>query len=300
MLATPSIAKPQRPSAESTIGRLRLAFDVPPGSNTTRLARCEHRPPLQIVRAFKQADGAAMVHLHNVSGGVLSGDQLETKIDVGPNARVQITTTSANRLYRRRGPAGDRDHAGHDSTQCFEVHIAAGGLLEYVPDATIPFAEARTRQLTTIRLDADAGLFWWDVISPGREARGERFAYERLEFKTQIEACGQPIATEHAILEPAQSQGNPQARLGGFGYYTTFYLGRVGADANRLEAGLAPLMRELSVDAWWGVSALPTHGVTVRGLAHTTRAAMAGLMRIWQTAKQMLYSRDAIVPRKTY
>ena len=297
MISIPSIIKP-KPIAQ-THGYLSMVFDLPTGNTTTRLARCEHRPPLQIVRAFKQADGAALVHLHNVSGGVLSGDQLETRIEVGPNARVQITTTSANRLYRRRGPAGNGTGS---ATQCFDVRVEAGGLLEYVPDATIPFADARAKQHTQISLDDDAGLFWWDVISPGREARGERFAYERLEFKTCIEAGGIPIAIEHAILEPAQARWNPAVRLGGFGYYATFYICKVGTSAEALEAHLLPLTRQLSESgtAWWGVSSLPAHGVAVRGLAHTTRAAMAGLAQVWQAAKALLYGRDAIAPRKTY
>ena len=35
------------------------------------------------IRAFPQANGGALVHLHNVSGGVLAGDRLLLQIAVG-------------------------------------------------------------------------------------------------------------------------------------------------------------------------------------------------------------------------
>ncbi len=41
-------------------------------------------PPWRVIRAFPQDNGAALVHLHNVSGGVLAGDDLHLDIAVGP------------------------------------------------------------------------------------------------------------------------------------------------------------------------------------------------------------------------
>jgi urease accessory protein len=276
-----------------TSGRLHLAFDLR-GAQTQMHVREQHAP-LKVVRAFAQADGAALVHLHNVSGGVLAGDKLEMQLHVGRDARVQLTSTSATRLYRQRGTAGMASQ-----TTC--VQVDAGGLIEYVPDPIIPFAHSHMQQHTHINLAEDAGLFWWEIISPGRAARGERFAYDELELKTQINACGSPIAIEQARLRPAQQRLGSPAQLGVFGHYATFYVCRIGTDALKLETTLSKVTQHLSQhdEVMWGVSALPAHGVAIRGLAHTSRALMAGLMQFWQCAKQMLYGRPAIAPRKTY
>src|SRR3981189_542673 len=91
--------------AESTAGvngHLRLRFQARGDSRRTILAECEQQLPLRVVRAFQLDDGGALVHLHNLSGGVLGGDQLDVTIEVGPGAVAQVTSTGATRIYRSR------------------------------------------------------------------------------------------------------------------------------------------------------------------------------------------------------
>jgi len=83
-------------------GQLRLIFERARASKQTVLTVCEQHPPLKVVRAFHLEDGGCLVHLHNLSGGVLGGDCLELKVEVGPEAIVQLTSTGATRLYRSR------------------------------------------------------------------------------------------------------------------------------------------------------------------------------------------------------
>src|SRR5690348_936972 len=113
------------PSSLSVTGKLRLEFasdqSHASGSRTVLHVR-EQLPPLKVVRAFPIPDGGALVHLHNVSGGVLGGDQLTLDVEVGPHAYAQLTSTSATRLYQSRAgmPA---------STQTNKIRIAQNGLL---------------------------------------------------------------------------------------------------------------------------------------------------------------------------
>src|SRR5260370_16942917 len=62
----------------------------------------EQRPPLQVIRAFPLSTGGALVHMHNISGGVLGGDQLTLEVEVEQGAHAQLTSTGATRLYRTR------------------------------------------------------------------------------------------------------------------------------------------------------------------------------------------------------
>ena len=57
----------------------------------TRVDITAQRPPLRVVRGFQQEDGSALVHLHNISGGVLGGDQLTLFADVAPGV-IEINT----------------------------------------------------------------------------------------------------------------------------------------------------------------------------------------------------------------
>ncbi len=278
-------------------GRLRLCFGAD-AEGRTHLTERAQEPPLQIVRAFDLPDGAALVHLHNISGGILGGDRMETVVEVGPGAQAQLTTTGATRVYRPRG-------ADAPAIQTTDVFVAAGGLLEYLPDPLIPFAGARFRQETRITLAPGAGLFWWETVAPGRVAHGESFAYECLELALDLQAEGRLIARERARLEPHLRPLQTPARLGPYGHFCTLYVCRVGEPPARwsaLEAELGALARDMNRpgESLWGASTLPMHGLTVRGLSRTGRDLPAGLRTFWQAAKRVLYGRDALPPRKVY
>jgi urease accessory protein len=283
-------------------GRLWLNFDYATSAaqtpGRTRLIVRAQQPPLQVIRAFTTPEGAALVHLHNLSGGVLGGDHLELKVDVGPNAQAQLTSTGATRLYRQRADFPPAE-------QHTEIHVAEGGLLEYLPDPLIPFAGAGYHQKTQIELEPGAGLFWWETIAPGREARGESFEYDRLQIQLDLTVDGRPVALERLRLEPALRPLNTVARLGPYRYLTSFYICRPGLEGAawlRLEATLLEVARELSRpgDVVWGVSTLSAHGLIVRGLSQTHPAIATGLLAFWQPAKQALYGRAAVPPRKVY
>ncbi|MBV9927389.1 MAG: urease accessory protein UreD [Acidobacteria bacterium] len=291
-------AAPAAPGFKSSAhGLLRLRFERAANARTT-LTSCEQRPPLQVVRSFPSGESARLVHLHNLSGGVLGGDVLELSVDVREVARAQLTSTGATRLYRCRAstPA---------ALQRQTFRVGRGALLEYLPDELIPFAGARYRQETFIELSDDAGLFWWEAVAPGRAARGELFEYDSLRFKLDLTACGLPLARERFALEPALRPPQSPTRLGPYLYFATFYVCRVGLPASRwleLESDLAELARTLSDpgSTLWGVSTLPAHGLVVKALGVRGRNITRGLNDFWRASKSALYGEAPVPPRKVY
>jgi urease accessory protein len=274
---------------------MRLDFERDAMSGRTVLAASHQEPPLKVVRAFGVEDGAALVHLHNVSGGLLGGDRLQLAVHVGAGARVQVTTTGATRIYRARAEA-------LPTLQSNEIAVAENGLLEYLPDAVIPFAGARFSQRTTIRLAAGAGLFWWEVLAPGREAHGEIFAYESVQLATDLVAGGRLVAAERVRLEPKTRSLASLARLGAYRTSATFYVCQVGVgqDWLALERELRELVALLGrrEDALWAVSTLAAYGLVVRCAAKRGRDVLAGLQEVWRAAKWRLHGRVALMPRK--
>jgi urease accessory protein len=181
--------------------------------------------------------------------------------------------------------------------------LGEGALLEYLPDPLIPFEGARYVQQTRIELAEGAGLFWWEVVAPGREARPEVFRYELLRLDLDIRAGGKLVAQERVRLEPLRRPLSSPVRLGEYRYFATFYVCRVGLPSARwleMEKQLAELARQLSLPAeiLWGVSALVAHGLVIRAVSRKGRAITPGLMAFWQAAKRQLYARDAVPPRK--
>jgi urease accessory protein len=274
---------------------LRLDFECEKNSNRTQLASSQQEPPLRVVRAFSQEDGSTLVHLHNVSGGVLGGDELTLRVNVRAGARVRITTTGATRLYRPRENAAP-------ASQVNEIHLEENGSLEYVPDSLIPYAGARFRQRTSIRMETGASLFWWEIVAPGREARNEIFEYESLEFKTNIWAMERSILAERVLVEPRRREMTSPARLGAFRTWASFYICQAGLNAaawTAAEQELRPVLQQLSQHrALWSISTLPAHGLLVRCLAVDGRDIASGLHRVWHAAKMHLHGQPAVAPRK--
>jgi urease accessory protein UreH len=139
-------------------------------------------------------------------------------VRAGACSNVQLTTTGATRIYRSRSGAGA-------ATQKNTITVGSDALLEYAPDAIIPFAGAQFAQRTEIQLEAGAGLFWWEILSPGREASSEVFEYERVDLKMDLLVAGRLIAAERLRLEPARRGMSTAARMGAYSTWATFYIG---------------------------------------------------------------------------
>jgi urease accessory protein len=275
---------------------LSLRFEDIAGQTVLRLK--QQQPPWRVIRAFPNAGGETLAHLHNVSGGVLDRDDLHLRVDIGPDARAQITTTGATRIYRSRS----RESVSQQRT---EVTVGERGVLEYLPDALIPYARSRFKQATTIDLNGGATLFWWETIAPGREAAGEVFDYHALTSSLDLRAEGVSIAFERYSIEPATRHPASPARLGSFLYFSTFYVCQTGRAAQswlELESQLGDLAEELSRpgEVLWGVSALAASGLAIRGVALKGRDLTQSLTRFWRAAKWSLCGRVAAIPRKMY
>lgn len=280
----------------ATQGHLALDFRYSKADAKTTMHVTAQEHPLRVVRAFTHQNGAALAHLHNVSGGVLGGDCLSVTASIGPNAKAQLTTPGATRIYRHRAGLSN-------SSQTTTIYIEPGGLLELLPESIIPFAQARYNQHTQIHLSDRAGLFWWEVVAPGRIAYQELFDYDHLEMKTEICAGPTPIALERLQFSPKQAHPTSIVRLGGYQYWATFYICQVGVLANKwqsLEAELADLGRQLSHSRQqsWGISRLVSDGLVIRGLGMNSEKLMQALTEFWRTAKLRLYQEEIFIPRK--
>src|SRR5690348_17669889 len=278
-------------------GRLSLRFEYDNYLARTRLHVIEQRQPLKVVRAFDVDGGAALVHLHNLSGGVLAGDRLSLDLSLGTGARAQVTSTGATRLYRSPTDARSAGSAAREQ-------VRDGALLEYLPDPLIPFAGSRYTQHTSVNLGPGAGLFWWDTVAPGREARGEIFSYDALHLSFDLRVDGTPIAIDRNDLHPAAQALASPARLGPYLYFSSFYVCHAGAAEHtwrNLEAHLLDLAGRLASPVIiWGLTRLPAHGLVVRALSRNGRDIARGLVAFWRIAKQALYGQDAVIPRKIY
>jgi urease accessory protein len=274
---------------------LHLSFESK--NDATILRVPSQQPPWRVVRGFRAPSGETLAHVHNLSGGILDTDSLSWRIDVGPCAQAQVTSTGATRVYRSRSPERvARQHA--------EVTVSEGAYLEYLPDQLIPFANSRFEQTTRVELRHGASLIWWDRIAPGREASGEVFRYESLSSAFEITADGEPATMERWTLAPALRRMDSIARLGPFLHFASCYVCRAGESGSywrELESRMQPVTEQLSgPEVLWGVTCLRAHGLVIRGVSTSGRRLADGLVEMWKAAKWFLCGRVATLPRKIH
>lgn len=281
----------------SGVAALRLRFANTDGTSRA-MEVMQQDPPWKVVRSFRAPAGESLVHLHNLSGGVLGGDHLHLDVDLQAGAHVQLTSTGATRIYRHR--------TGRPSSMSSNrFRINEGALLEYLPDQIIPYAGSKFQQETEIDMcSKDAGLFWWETITPGRAASGEAFQYQRLALRSTIRTDGKPIALDRFRLEPRRVSPQRSGALGRFTCLSTFYICKTGLNDRAWVELERLLMDEAEQSSGkqciWGASRLVRHGVIVRGLGAEAAEMSHGLVRFWSLAKRFLYQREAVLPRKVY
>jgi len=275
---------------------LHLSFERSTGSETLVRVK-QQQPPWRVVRGFQAPSGEALVHIHNVSGGILDTDSLFLRIDVARGAQAQLTTTGATRVYRSRS-------VQQTSSQRAEISVGDSGYLEYVPDPLIPFAGSRLRQTTAIDLQERASFIWWERIAPGREASGESFGYESLCSRFEVTAGGELVALEQWTLAPQLRRVDSVARLGPFRHFSSCYVCCAGESPTywrNFESELQDLAERLSsAELLWGVTCLRAHGLVIRCVSTSGRLLADTWVEIWKAAKLRLCGRVAAIPRKVH
>ncbi len=261
----------------------------------------KQHPPWKVVRGFTRQDGGSLVHLGNVSGGIFGGDRLRLQARLQKGAQAMMTTSGATRIYR------PREAVPEAVLEC-DVALGADALLEFLPDPLIPFRGARLLQRAIFSLEPGAVLFSWEIIAPGRAARGEVFAYERMKIATEIRVCGKQVLNDRIRFEPRRFCLCAPGSMGGYRYLVTFIAMRAGAaraEMKRLEEKMAEVNAEVESsqgvsDELWGSTELPAHGVLVRGALRSPLRIPHRLQSLWNLARQEICGRTVALPRKTY
>lgn len=264
-------------------GALGLRFER--RGSTTVLAGCRYRLPLQVLAPLSLEEGAAVVSLLNPTGGVLGGDRLSIEIEVGPGAHACLTTPSATKVYRTDGAPALQD---------VTMRLAAGAIMEWVPDHTIPFPGSAFVQTVSVELHEGARLILVDAWASGRVARGEAWGFALLDSTLSVrDAEGLLLHDRLRLAGPGGWDGLGLAE--GHPYFATVLVigdGLEGFDAAVVDA-LGP-----AAGARIGVAPLARPGALARCLARSAPALTDAIDLIWSAARRRLLGAPPLALRK--
>lgn len=261
--------------------------------NTTRVVRQYQRAPLHVYRPIHldpNLPGMAFVFVQQSGDGFVDGDRCHIDVECGPDSAVHVTTQAATNVYRCR-----RNFA----TQLVNLHVGPGAVVEYLPDAVVPFRSARFLQRTCVVADVDSTVIMGELLLPGRVARGEIHAYDLYRADTEaFRPDGTLLFAEVLRLRPDEGSG-PRSigLLGESDVVAALYIVTRRAPAAELVELLRDALRGRAVIP--GVSELPNDcGVSARILGPTSKVVRAALAETWNTARLRLLGAPAPDLRK--
>ena len=164
----------------------------------TFLAKQSFRAPIHLSKPHSDGN-YLIINVVNPTAGLFAGDLVEMNVRVCAGARVVLTTPSATRVFRAKHPM-------QRSEVVQTIVVEDGGRLDVCPDILIAHGGAWYSQTSRIEVDAEGELFFTEMLAPGRTASREAFAYEQLEFSTDLMVGSQFAVRERYCLD-ARSKG---------------------------------------------------------------------------------------------
>ncbi|WP_028623428.1 urease accessory protein UreD [Pseudomonas sp. Ant30-3] len=250
------------------------------GASTRPVLR-RHQGPLRVQKHLYAEGPQVCQHIIvHPPGGIAGGDRLDISAHVGAEAWAQITSPGAAKWYRAAGPA----------YQQLTLKVAEGATLEWLPQETIIFSAAQAELSTSIELEGDARLFYWDVVALGRPASGERFDRGHFQAHLQIRRDGQLLWHERQRIVGADGLLDSPIGLDGQPVFATLLV------TGEIDADLLEQCRSLNNDVRGDLTQLP--GLLVaRCLASEALLARGWLIDLWRLLRPALLGREAVAPR---
>lgn len=146
------------------------------------------RAPFHVSKPYWEADtDTLLVQVVNPTAGILSGDRLESSVEVAAGAALLLTTPSASRVFKMR-------EGSASGSQRFVV--GEGGWLEVLPEPLVPHRGSVFRQTTSLDVAAGGAAFYADLLLPGRVAHGEAWEWKKLVLELDVRAGGARLLHE--------------------------------------------------------------------------------------------------------
>lgn len=242
-----------------------------------------HSGPLRVQKHLYPEGNAVCQHIIvHPPGGIAGGDQLNIRIEVQEHAHALLTSPGAAKWYRSYGRRAE---------QHVQAEVAAGGVLEWLPQETMLFNGADIAVHNQFNLASDAALMWIEVTCLGRSASGERFVEGNWRQKNTIRRDGKLIWHEQINLPAASPLLNSPIGLAGMPVTASLIWAGAALPAEVTEA-----CRQLQIDGRLAITQLPDVWVA-RYIGNGAEAAQHALRAAWALIRPAALGRSAQAPR---
>ncbi len=209
--ARPTSGKPWGNASAEATGE--LGVDLVAGQSTVTSLRATSPLRLLVPRA---RGPSVWAYMSNLGGGLVAGDQTRLEVRAGAGTVCYLGTQGSTKIYRCT--------EGRTCRQQLRATLATGARLILAPDPVTCFAAARFEQCQRFELAPAAGLVLVDWFTAGRQARGERWAFDGYDSRNEIWLDGTPVLRDALHLDPAAGPLTDPYRCGRFDCFAVLVL----------------------------------------------------------------------------
>lgn len=255
--------------------RARLELTFARAAGRTRIVNRAHHGPLLVQRPFYPEGDVCHTYIVHPPGGVVGGDELQLQVETKDEAHALLTTPAAAKFYRSDGRTARQE----------QTLRADGAMLEWLPQESIFYPDARVRGVTRIELASRARFIGWEIACLGLPARKQPFERGELHLHLELWVSGSPLLIDRLRISADNRWG-----LGGhesIGTLLAYPATRAMVDAVR---SLQPADVELGVT-------LVDEVLVCRALAAQAEPIKRAFIECWKTLRPPLLDRPAVPPR---
>lgn len=231
-------------AANRAVGRIGLTAEY--GRGITQRKRVHESGGLRMHFPGTRAR-ELLAMLINTAGGIAGGDSHDLEIAAGDKARLAVSSTAAEKVYRSLGPdarIGIRLSAGQDAW------------LAWLPQETILFDGARFHRTIDIDLADDARLVFAEAVVFGRTGMGESVTHGFFFDRWRVRRGGTLVFAETVRLDGAIAAklGEAAVANGGAAVATILIIPGGVEIVEQLRALGSEFRGEVGISAWNGLA----------------------------------------------
>lgn len=246
--------------AENKFGKIsRISITAGVDKDKTVIEDLSFTAPYKVMSPFPRPDGGISVMPLCASAGIMEGDRQEFSFHIKKDAKLEMLSQSFEKIHKIKEGNAFRH---------IEAQVDAGGCFYYYPQPVIPYKDSAFDSHMEIYLeDVSSRLFLMEVITCGRSASQERFAYRRFASRVEIYRNNRLIYLDNTCYEPEKM---PMEGLGfyeGFTHMANIFLSR---HAEKMQDAIWDILdKEPEIDG--GVTRLSGGDLAVRILGRRSQ-----------------------------
>ncbi len=254
------------------------------------VARFAHEGPLRILQSlYPEGDGVCHNVLVHPPGGLVGGDALNVKVNVGAGAHGLITTPGATRFYRS---------AGELAQQTVHAQLASNAKLEWLPLEALAYNQCLAENRAVFELAAGAELLAWDVTALGLPSAKHPFLEGR--FSQHLEVPGIWLERGQLCAEDLRLMNSPLGLAGYRCMGTLFFVSGTPLARQRREQALEAVRSMIDahpLQATAGATAVNPHVLVVRVLSPLVEPTMDLIKSLRARWRGVLWGLSETKPR---